>query len=76
MEFIIIGIVTFFNLAILLKKYQTERYVDMLLDVLAFIILSKIFGGTLGGMMIAMIGSMLLSLYLLFAIKKSNVRTI
>jgi len=75
MEYLIIGVVTFFNLAILLRKYQHQRYTDMALDVLALIALSKVFGGTLGGMMIAMISSMLFSLYLLLAIKRPNVQT-
>ena len=62
---IVIGIVTAFNLLILKWKWQAGRYGDMALDFLAIATLSAFFGQTLGGMVIAMVASLIISIYLL-----------
>lgn len=65
MEFLIIGIATFFNFMILKWKFEHERYADLVFDVSTLVAISWLFGGTLGGMTIAMISSALISLYLI-----------
>lgn len=64
MEYLIIGIATAFNLIVLKWKFEKKRYEDMLLDVMALGALSWMFGGTLGGMIVAMIASAIISFYL------------
>ena len=61
---IIIGIVTALNLIILKLKFEQGRWGDMALDFLALATLSAFFGQTLGGMVIAMISSLIISVYL------------
>lgn len=65
MEFLIIGIATFFNFMILKWKFEKERYADLTFDIATLVAISWLFGGTLGGMTIAMISSALISLYLI-----------
>jgi len=65
MTAIIIGLAASFNFLIILKKIRMERYEDAGLDFLALILLSWMFGGTLGGMMIATIASATISISLL-----------
>lgn len=65
MEFIIIGIATFFNFMILKWKFEKERYADLTFDVVTLVAISWLFGGTLGGMTIAMISSAMISLWLI-----------
>lgn len=68
----IIAFVTFFNLIILKIKYEKERYGDLTLDIASIVILNMFFGGTLGGMMIAMMASFGISVYLYFSPPKFN----
>ena len=65
MEMLVIGIATAFNFMILKWKFEHERYADLALDVATLVALSFLFGGTLGGMTIAMIPSACVSLFLL-----------
>ncbi|MDR1910919.1 MAG: hypothetical protein LBQ52_01045 [Helicobacteraceae bacterium] len=67
MLFVIIGIVTAFNFIVLLIKYKLGRYVDLFIDVICLIILTNVFSSSgQGGIIIAMIASLSISLYLLF----------
>lgn len=61
---LIIGLVTAFNLLILLVKFKAGRYGDLAIDVLSLIVLSVMFGNTILGMLIAMVASFSISLYL------------
>lgn len=63
---IVIGIVTFLNLIILKIKFEAGRTADLILDISALVVLNYLFGGTLGGMTIAMVASLLMSCYLWF----------
>lgn len=65
MEFIVIGIISAFNLIIIKVKVSKGRYADACLDILAMLILAGMFGGTMGGMIIAMVASLIISIYLL-----------
>ena len=62
---LIIGVITAFNMLVLKWKVSNGRYADAALDVVALSILSIFFGHTLGGMVVAMVSSLIISLYLL-----------
>ena len=61
-----IGIVTFLNLIVLKIKFEQDRIGDLTLDIAAILALNYMFGGTLMGMQIAMVASLLMSIYLYF----------
>lgn len=65
MELLIIGIASAFNFLIVKWKLENSRYADVTYDVLVLLMLGYLFGGTLGGMTIAMISSAIVSAYLL-----------
>ena len=62
MEALIIGVAAGFNFLIIKWKLQKERYEDAAVDIAILACLSLLFGGTLGGMIIATIGSAMVSL--------------
>jgi len=64
MEIAIIGVASYFNLMVLLLKFNQGRYNDLALDVATLVILSYVFGGTITGLQIAMIASALMSVTL------------
>lgn len=64
--FIAIGVATFFNFIILKWKFERKRYADLAFDIVTLVIISNLFGGTLGGMVVAMIASAFISIYLIF----------
>ena len=66
MEALIIGVVTAFNFIIIKIKFTRGRYVDAILDLCAILVLGAMFAGTMGGLMIAMIASCIISIYLYF----------
>ena len=65
MEFLLIGIATAFNVMILKWKLDRGRSEDPVVDVTVLVALSWLFGGTLGGLIIAMVASAIISLYLI-----------
>ena len=65
MDIIILSLATFFNLIILHIKYKRERYPDMAIDIVVFIILGSILGGSVTGFSVATVTSVLISAYLL-----------
>jgi len=62
---LLIGLVTAFNLLILLVKFKAGRYGDLAIDVLSLVALSAMFGNTILGALIAMVSSFTISIYLL-----------
>jgi len=62
---LVVGLVTAFNLLILIIKYKAGRYGDLSIDVLSLVVLSTLFGNTILGMLIAMVSSFVISIYLL-----------
>ena len=62
---LLIGLVTAFNLLILLVKFKAARYGDLAIDVLSLVVLSAMFGSTVLGMLISMCASFTISIYLL-----------
>lgn len=64
-ELIIIAIATAFNFIILKWKFEHHRYGDLVFDIIVLMALSSLFGGTLGGMVIAMVSGAIVSGFLL-----------
>jgi hypothetical protein len=64
MEFIIIGIVSALNLMVIVHKFRKNRVEDGILDSILFGILATLFSGSYGGMVVAMIASLTISIYL------------
>jgi hypothetical protein len=67
MELLMIGVVTAFNFLILKWKFDHSRYADLVLDIVILGVLAFLFGGTITGMIVAMIAGGLVSLYLLIS---------
>jgi len=63
---IIVGAITAFNLIVLKMKFERQRYADVLLDLAAMIVLNIMFGMTLGGMVVAMTASFIISIWLFY----------
>jgi len=72
MEFLVLGIAMAFNFAILKIKFDNGQYLNFLLDIVVFMILSAMLMGTLGGMVIATVASAIFSLFLLISPVKSQ----
>jgi O-antigen/teichoic acid export membrane protein len=66
MEYILIGLVSAFNLIIILHKFKCKRIEDGIFDVLLFILLVGLFKGSYSGMVVGMVASLCVSTYLWF----------
>jgi hypothetical protein len=64
MEFLIIGVVTAINIIFIKFKVDKKRYQDALFDAALLILVTLVFSGSYGGMVVAMIASMIISIYL------------
>ena len=64
MGFIIIGIVTAINMIVIISKVKRKRYEDAIFDTAFLITVAVLFSGSYGGMVVAMIASMTISIYL------------
>lgn len=64
MEFVLIGIVSALNLIIILIKFKKGRIQNGVFDTALFVLLAFMFSGSYGGMVVAMISSLIISLYL------------
>ena len=73
MFIILAAIATFINFAIIIWKFGAERYTDATLDLTIFIGICFLFSGTITGLQIGMIASMLVSFYLLASPPKLNI---
>jgi len=65
MEFIIIGIVSALNLIVIVHKFKKGRVEDGIFDSILFGLMAYMFSGSYGGMVVAMIASLIISIYLL-----------
>ena len=63
---LIMGIAAAFNILVIFKKVELARYQDAFFDSAFLVILTLIFGSTLGGMMVATVASAIISIYFLF----------
>lgn len=73
MEFLIIGIVTFFNIAFIKWKFDRARYADASLDLFLLVIVMLLFSGSYGALVVGTIASALVSLFLYFSPPKFNI---
>ena len=78
MEFIVIGVAVFFNIAVIKWKYDKARYADALLDFVCLVAVSILFSGSYAALVVGTIASALVSIYLLVSppqlpIKKRNI---
>ena len=64
-ELIVLGIATAVNFLVIKWKVENKRYGDAVLDSLILFMITSLFGGSLGGMTIAMVASLITSTYLL-----------
>ena len=65
MELILIMIAVAANFLLLKWKVEHERYADAAFDVIVLVILSYLFSGSYGGMVVAMGAGAIISVYLL-----------
>lgn len=65
MEFVVIGLISAFNMLIIKVKLEKKRYEDAFFDLALMSILAFLFSGSYGGMVVAMVASLSVSLYLL-----------
>lgn len=63
--FAVIGLAVAFNVLIIKVKLERHRYADATLDLSTLILLSWLFSGTYGGLVVSTIASAFISLYLL-----------
>lgn len=64
---LLIGIVTALNLMFVKMKFDRKRYEDGALDLLVLVALSFVFGGSFGGLVVATVSSLMISIYLYFS---------
>ena len=78
MEYVLIGVVSAINLLIVKVKVERKRYEDAFFDVALMALLAFLFSGSYGGMVVAMVASLVVSIWLLASPPKffSGVREI
>lgn len=64
MEFLLIGLVSAFNMIVIKMKISRKRYEDASFDVVLLGLLTVLFSGSYGGMVVAMVASLTISIYL------------
>jgi hypothetical protein len=62
MEFIIIGIVTALNILFIKKKFDLKRYEDAVFDLVLLVIITTVFSGSYGALVVGMIASLIISI--------------
>lgn len=67
MEYILIGVTVFFNIAIILWKFEKHRYADATLDATLLVLVALIFSGSYGALIVGTVASALVSIYLLIS---------
>ena len=65
MEYILIGFAVFFNIAVILWKYERARYTDATLDTFLLVLVAFVFSGSYGALVVGTVASALVSIYLL-----------
>ena len=63
MEFLVIGIVTALNLIFIKMKFEKRRYEDGIFDLALLALLTVVFGGSYGGLVVGTVTSLVISIY-------------
>ena len=74
MELLIVSVAVFLNFSLLVWKWNSQRYSDLVVDIGVLVALSYLFGGTMGGMTIALCAGAMMSIFLLFYKPKINIK--
>jgi hypothetical protein len=74
--FLLIGLATAFNLLIIKHKLEKHRYEDGIIDMSILLVLTLVFGGSYGGLVVATITSAIISLYFLASPPRFFTRTL
>lgn len=64
--FLVIGIAVAFNFLVIKAKFEHNRYSDAALDLILLVIISFLFAGSFGGLVVATVASAIISVYLYF----------
>lgn len=64
MEFLLIGLAVAANIIFILFKYERKRYPDATLDFILLIVVTVIFSGSYGALVVGTIASLVISIYL------------
>ena len=67
MEYVLIGLVSAFNLLIIKIKVDKKRYEDAFVDTCLMILLAYLFSGSYAGMVVAMVASLVISIFFLIS---------
>ena len=67
MEFILIGVATFFNIAVVKWKFDSGRTADACLDAILLVLVAFLFSGSYAALVVGSIASALVSIYLYFS---------
>jgi len=66
MEFLVIGVAVAFNFLIIKVKFEKRRLADATLDLLLLAVISFLFAGSFGGLVVATVASAIISVFLYF----------
>jgi len=66
MDFAFLGVIAFFNFAVIIAKLNRSRYADATIDVASLFFLNAMFAGSFGGAVVATVASAVMSIYLFF----------
>ena len=64
MEFILVGVAVFFNIAFIKWKFDRKRYADVTLDLILLVLVAILFSGSYAALVVGSVASALVSLYL------------
>jgi hypothetical protein len=73
MEFLLVGLAVFFNIAFIKWKFDKSRYADATLDLTLLVIVMLLFSGSYGALVVGTIASAFISLFLYFSPPKFNI---
>jgi len=66
MEFLVIGVAVAFNFLVIKAKFEHKRLADATLDLILLTVISLLFAGSFGGLVVATIASAIISIFLYF----------
>ena len=73
MEFLLVGLAVFFNIAFIKWKFDKSRYADATLDLTLLVIVMLLFSGSYGALVVGTVATAFISLFLYFSPPKFNI---